>query len=95
MKKRHSYQTNRYTPGVWNGIGGWTHCAQYFNMESAERVAAMMDIAELLRKTGIEFAATIWKKYCRLIIAKADYRSMPETVKRTIESINASNTKNW
>ena len=59
MNKRHSYQTNRYTPGVWNGLGGWTHCAQYFNMESSERVAAMMDIAELLRKNGIEFVATI------------------------------------
>ena len=95
MNKRHSYQTNRYTPGVWNGLGGWTHCAQYFNMESSERVAAMMDIAELLRKNGIEFVATIWKKYCRLIIPKADCKAMPEVLKTTIANINASNTKNW
>lgn len=93
--ERHSYQTFRYRPGTWNGIGGWTHCAQYFKMDSMERVAAMMEVAELLRMNGIEFVATIWKKYCRLLITAKDYRSMPETLKKTIASINASNCGNW
>ena len=95
MSERHSYQTNRYTPGVWNGLNGWTHCAQYFSMESEERVAAMMDISKLLRENGIDFEATIWKKYCRVKITWRDYRLMPEMLKSKIASINASNRTNW
>ena len=95
MNKRHPYQTNRYTPGVWNGLGGWTHCAQYFNMESKDRVAAMMCIAELMRKSGIPFEATMWKKYCRLKITKRDYMAMPEAIKAEIRNINVNHTENW
>ena len=95
MNTRHSYQTNRYTPGTWNGLNGWTHCAQYFNTESKDRVSALLEITELLRKNRVCFEATIWKKYCRVKISYRDYRSMPEKLTGAIQRINADHCGEW
>ena len=83
------YQKRRFRPGEWNGLGGWTHSAQYFDVENMGRVATMMDIAELLRRHGIRFTATREKKFTRLMISAKDYQRMPDSLRWKIAEINA------
>ena len=93
--ERHSYQTFRYRPGVWNGLNGGTDYAQYFNRESESRVSAMLEVAALLRENRIGFTVERWVRYNRLTISDSALKTMPETLKKRIIEINASNSDNW
>ena len=94
--KRHGYQTDRYTPGEWNGLSCGHYRAQYFYKDSADRMAAMFEIAMLLHDVGIRFQITIWKDYFRLMISGRDYGEMPRAVYDMIREINMHYfTTNW
>ena len=92
---RHPYQSNRYRPGYWNGLCGANAFGQYFNRESEDRIAAMMEISTALRSHGISFSVTRWRKYYRIMIAKEDFLTMGERLKKQIAVINEKNTNGW
>ena len=92
---RHPYQSNRYRPGYWNGLQGSRYYGQYFNIESEERITAMMEISAALRSHGINPVVTRWKKYTRIMISRKDYLKMGERLKTQIETINAKYMHGW
>jgi hypothetical protein len=92
---RHSYQSNRYRPGYWNGLQGSRYYGQYFNIESEERITAMMEISAALRSHWINPVVTRWKKYTRIMISRKDYLMMGERLKTQIETINAKYMHGW
>lgn len=92
---RHSYQSNRYRPGYWNGLQGSRYYGQYFNIESEERITAMMEISAALRSHGINPVVTRWKKYTRIMISEKEYLTMGERLKTQIETINAKYMHGW
>ena len=90
-----AYRPSRYAPGYWNGLHGWKSCAQYFNRESGERVTAMMEVSEVLRRHGVAFSVERWKKYYRIMITNRAYKALPKVAKDTIAKINQKYSGNW
>lgn len=95
MMAKQKYRPKRYYPGYWNGLQGWRYCAQYFNINSEDRVTAMMEVASALRSHGIKYTITRWKDYCRVMIAKNDYLAMSDRLKERITNINIKYLKDW
>lgn len=94
-KQGQRYRPSRYAPGYWNGLHGWKSCAQYFNSESTERVTAMMEVCEILRRHKIAFSADRWQKYYRIMITQRAFNALPELAKKTIAQINQKYAANW
>ena len=95
MTERTSYQSNRFRPGYWNGLCGGEYKGQYFNRESEERVAALMEVTSALREHGIAFEVMRWKNYYRVAITGKAYYEMSERLRRRILEINIKYDKNW
>ena len=89
------YRPSRYAPGYWNGLHGWKSCAQYFNRESGERITAMMEICEVLRRHNVMFSVDRWQKYYRIKISYSTYKALPKLAKDTIAQINQKYRANW
>jgi len=92
---RYSYQTFRFKPGYWNGLFGGVYKAQYFRKESGDRVAAMMEIVELLRVHGISFSAVRWKEYYRICISADELEGMSRELSEEIFKINKEYMADW
>ena len=95
MMAKQKYRPKRYYPGYWNGLQGGMNFAQYFNINSEDRVSAMMEVASALKSHGIKYTITRWKDYCRVMIAKNDYLSLSDRLKGRIARINAKHLKDW
>ena len=93
--ERSSYQSNRYRPGYWNGLNGGVYYGQYFNKDSDDRVAAMMEVTSALKAHGIFYTVTRWKKYYRVTIGAYSYKTMSERLKNRLLDINIKHMENW
>ena len=87
-KQDFRYKESRYKPGRWNGLNGGEYYGQYFDMDNADRMREMIEVASALTEYGVPYVLTKLKRQYRITVSRGDYWHMDTELQERIYRIN-------